>query len=227
MTDREGSVPRYTVLDLFCGVGGAARGYQLAGFHVTGVDIKPQPRYAGDVFIEGDALAYCREHGHAFDVIHASPPCQAFSVMKSLHNAKPHPDLIPETRSLLEAANKPFVIENVPGAPLKTSLILCGSMFGLRSHRGYLRRHRHFESNVLLLAPGACRHEGLAIGVYGHGSAGRLGQRMRTANVDEARVLMGMPWSTRDGMSQGIPPAYTHHIGAQVMAWLINREAEA
>jgi hypothetical protein len=210
----------YRLLDLFSGAGGAARGYQMAGFHVTGVDIKPQPRYAGDAFVQGDALDYVAAHGHEFDAIHASPPCQAFSVMKSLHNAKAHPNLIPETQALLRSFGVPYVIENVPGAPLETSLMLCGSMFGLRSHRGYLRRHRHFETSDLIFAPGPCRHEGLAIGVYGHGSAGHLGQRMRTANVDEARILMGMPWSTRDGLSQAIPPAYTKFIGDQLMAVL-------
>ena len=102
-------------------------------------------------------------------------------------------------------------------APLRASLLLCGSMFGLRSQRGYLRRHRLFECSVLVMAPCPCRHEGLAIGVYGHGSAGLLGQRMRTANANEGRVLMDMPWSTRDGLSQAIPPAYTEHIGKALM----------
>jgi DNA (cytosine-5)-methyltransferase 1 len=191
-------------------------GYHRAGFDVVGVDHKAQPRYPFE-HIVADALEYCAEHGHEFDAIHASPPCQAYSVMRSLHNAKPHPDLIPGTRVAVISSGRPWVIENVPGSPLYSSLMLCGSMFGLRSHRGYLRRHRHFECSVLVMAPGPCRHEGLAIGVYGHGSAGHLGQRMRTANVDEARVLMGMPWSTRDGLSQAIPPAYTEYIGRQLM----------
>jgi len=209
---------RPKLLDLFSGAGGAARGYQMAGFHVPGIDIKPQPRYAGDVFIQGDALDYIEAHGHEFDVIHASPPCQAYSVMKSLNKDIKHPDLVGPTRKALERTGKPWVIENVIGAPVRTTIMLCGSMFGLRSHRGYLQRHRLFESNILIFSPGHCRHEGLAIGVYGHGSAGHLGQRMRTANVEEARVLMDMPWSTRDGLSQAIPPSYTKWIGLQIMA---------
>lgn len=209
------------LLDAFCGVGGATRGYQLAGFHVTGVDIARQGRYIGDAFVQGDAIAFIREHGHEFDAIHASPPCQAYSKMKYLPNQRPHPDLISPTREAILLHDVPYVIENVPGSPLSTTVILCGSMFGLRSDRGYLRRHRLFESNILLTPPGPCRHEGLAIGVYGHGSAGHTNQRMRTANADEARILMGMPWSHRNGLSQAIPPAYTEHLGEQLMQWIL------
>ena len=215
---------RPRLLDLFCGVGGCSVGYHRAGFDVVGVDIVAQKRYPFE-FQQADALEYVAAHGHEFACIHASPPCQKFSVMKSPHNAKDHPDLIPETRQALIATGLPYVIENVPGAPLVNLLTLCGSMFGLRSHRGYLRRHRHFESNILLLVPGPCRHEGLAIGVYGHGSAGFLGQRMRTANVEEARILMGMPWSTRDGLSQAIPPAYCEWLGSQLLAVIERRNA--
>lgn len=208
-----GGKPR--LLDLFCGAGGAARGYQEAGFYVVGVDNRPQPRYVGDEFVLADAMTFPLG---GFDAIHASPPCQAFSVMRSLHNAKEHQNLIPETRRRLRATGLPYVIENVPGAPLETVFMLCGSMFDLRSDRGYLRRHRYFESNVLILAP-PCNHVGVAVGVYGHGSAG-LGQRMRTANRDEARILMGTPTMTRDGMSQAIPPAYTRYVGERLMEHL-------
>ena len=215
---------RPRLLDLFCGAGGCAVGYHRAGFDVVGVDIKAQPRYPFE-FHQGDALEFVAKHGREFDAIHASPPCQAFSVMKSLHNAKEHPNLIPASRDALRSFGVPYVIENVPGAPLESPLMLCGSMFGLRSHRGYLRRHRLFESNLMLFAPGPCNHVGLAIGVYGHGSAGHLGQRMRTANVEEARILMGMPWATRDGLSQAIPPAYTEFVGMQLLAALTNAKA--
>jgi DNA (cytosine-5)-methyltransferase 1 len=208
----------FRCLDLFCGQGGAAMGYHRAGFEVTGVDIKPQPRYPF-TFIQADALEYCQEHGHEYDFIHASPPCQAYSSMKSLKNNRDHPDLVGAVQFLLIAQEKSYVIENVPGAPLCNPVVLCGSMFGLRSYRGYLRRHRFFESSVMLFTP-TCKHDGLAIGVYGHGQAGLLGQRMRTANVDEARILMGIDWMTRDGLSQAIPPAYTEFIGKQIMCFL-------
>jgi DNA (cytosine-5)-methyltransferase 1 len=218
-------VTRPLLLDLFCGAGGAAMGYHRAGFDVVGVDIKPQPHYPF-WFAQDDALRRLRvlvRDGARFGAIHASPPCQAYSVMKSLKHTKEHPDLIPETRELLEASGLPWVMENVPGAPMREDLMLCGSMFGLRSAPDrYLRRHRIFEFghwNPLVLVP-PCYHEGLAVGVYGHGSAGHLGQRMRTANRDEARVLMGMPDAKRDGMSQAIPPAYTEFIGTQLLEHL-------
>ncbi len=207
------------LLDLFCGSGGAAMGYSRAGFEVVGVDIKPQKNYPFE-FHQADAMTYPLE---GFDVIHASPPCQAYSVMKSLHNAKKHPDLIPEVRQRLNECGLPYIIENVPGSPLINPIRLCGSMFGLRSSvERYLRRHRNFESTILLPQL-KCAHIGKAVGVYGHGRAGLLGERMRTAKAPEARILMGMDWATRDGMSQAIPPAYTEWIGKQLMEVLYDR----
>ena len=204
-------------------------GYYRAGFEVVGVDIKPQPHYPFK-FIQDDALEILKMlrgksdlisiARDSFQAIHASPPCQAYSVMKSLHNAKQHPDLVSTIREHLQALGMPWIIENVPGAPLRTVIQLCGSMFGLNSTaERYLQRHRNFESSVLLLQP-ECRHVGKAVGVYGHGQAGLLGQRMRTAKAPEARILMGMDWATRDGMSQAIPPAYTEFIGKQLMEHL-------
>lgn len=222
------------LLDLFCKAGGCSEGYTHAGFVCYGVDIEPQRNYRhpfiqanaieimqrllvgeGITFNNGETL-YLRD----FAVVHASPPCQRFSVMKLQPQKKEHPDLIAPIRSLLKDSGLPYIIENVPGSPLVEPITLCGSMFGLHSDRGYLRRHRLFETNWPCLLTPSCNHNGLAIGVYGHGSAGWLGQRMRTAKVAEARVLMDMDWMTRDELSQAIPWAYTHFIGKQLMAVL-------
>jgi DNA (cytosine-5)-methyltransferase 1 len=153
------------LLDLFCGAGGATRGYQFAGFHVTGIDNKPQPRYCGDAFYQADALDYLAAHGHEFDVIHASPPCQAFSDMRHAPAAKDgHPRLIAPVRDALRRLSRPYVIENVEGAPLIDPVMLCGSQFGLGVAGFQLRRHRLFESTIPL-HPRACCHDGPVIGV--------------------------------------------------------------
>jgi DNA (cytosine-5)-methyltransferase 1 len=131
-------------------------------------------------------------------------------------NATGHPDLIEPTRKLLHSTGKPYVIENVPRSPLIDPVTLCGSMFGLRIDEGYLRRHRLFEASFPLPAPPPCEHKGKVIGVYGHG-AGGANFRGRSANADQARRLMQMPWSNRDGIAQAIPPAYTEWIGRQAI----------
>lgn len=176
---------RPRLLDLFCGAGGAARGYQMAGFHVTGVDIKAQPRYAGDVFIQGDALEYCREHGHEFDAIHASPPCQAFTALKAMWNSREHPDLLTPTRELLREIGRPYVIENVPGAPMDTYVMLCGSMFLLGCEDAELRRHRHFETWPISPLTPPCNHywKQRVIGVYGGHDRDRRRVRPATGGV--------------------------------------------
>jgi DNA (cytosine-5)-methyltransferase 1 len=145
------------LLDLFSGAGGAARGYQRAGFYVVGVDHKPQPRYAGDEFIQTDALAVLAgEFGELrdFDVIHTSPPCQAFTAYRrrGAGVGDNYPDLIGETRDLLERTGLPYAIENVPGAPLCDPVAICGSSLGLD-----VRRHRLFETNWPLVVP-PCAH---------------------------------------------------------------------
>lgn len=220
------------LLDLFAGAGGAARGYQMAGFHVTGIDIKPQPRYGGDVFVQADALEYVAAHGNEYDAIHASPPCQAFTALKSMWNSRTHPDLIEPTRAALVAMGKPYVIENVPGAPLRASVMLCGTMFNLGVEDAELRRHRYFELNfpVALLPPCAHYVRGRVIGVYGgHGRDRRRtvtvtgdsgGRSVRDGtqqfSVQARSVAMGIDWMTGAELSQAIPPAYTEWIGRQL-----------
>lgn len=168
-----GNCGKPSLLDLFSGAGGAARGYQLAGFCVLGIDIKFQKHYAGCRFHQADAFDYLRDHGHEFDVIHASPPCQAFSSMRNMWNArKDHQDLLTSIRPLLIGTGVPYVIENVYGAPLISPVMLCGTTFQLRTAdgAGELRRHRYFESSVPLGLTPPCQHHGPVIGVYGgHG----------------------------------------------------------
>jgi hypothetical protein len=130
---------RVRLLDLFSGAGGAAVGYARAGFEVVGVDIEPQPNYPFE-FHQADALEFCREHGHEFDAIHASPPCQAYTPLRAVHG-KDYPDMLAATREALEATGLPWVIENVPGAPINSGIFLCGTMFDLRVYR-----HRWFET---------------------------------------------------------------------------------
>jgi DNA (cytosine-5)-methyltransferase 1 len=179
------------LLDLFCGAGGATRGYQQAGFCVTGVDHHPHPRYVGEAFVQADALEYLTAHGQEYDVIHASPPCQAYSALKHLVRAE-HPQVIKVTRLALQATAVPYVIENVVGAPLDTTLLLCGSMFGLETPSGaQLRRHRLFESSVLLMAPGPCQHGNRPVAVHGdalrnEATRGEEG-RVRSIQSDKAR----------------------------------------
>jgi len=142
-------------LDLFCGAGGATRGLQQAGFHVTGVDLKSQPRYPGNAFIRADALKLPLEIA-GFDLVWASPPCQAFSVMRHCRPEarREHPNLIPATRELLAGSRALTIIENVAGAPLINPVRLCGLMFGLKVYR-----HRLFELNFDTLVPPHTRHK--------------------------------------------------------------------
>ena len=145
------SKPR--LLNLFCGAGGATRGYQLAGFHVTGVDIDPQPNYCGDEFHQADAMAWPLD---GYNAIHASPPCQHYSAGKHMWKGRlpddRHPDLVDATRERLRGAGVPYVIENVVGAPLTNYVVLCGDMFGLG-----VKRHRLFETSFMVWNPPICR----------------------------------------------------------------------
>jgi DNA (cytosine-5)-methyltransferase 1 len=158
-------------LDLFCCAGGATRGLQLAGFHVTGIDIEPQPHYCGDRFIQGDALQPPVDL-RSFDFIWASPPCQAFTPLRALHRHREYPNLIPQTREMLSAAGVQFSIENVEGAPLGGNLIvLCGTMFGLQTPDGSaeIRRHRLFETSFSIPLRPRCQHGHESLSVTGSG----------------------------------------------------------
>ena len=156
-------------LDLFCGTGGAAMGYSRAGFdEIVGVDIAPMPRYPFE-FVQADALEYLAEHGGEFNAIHASPPCQGYSIMHNLPwlRGREYPLLILPTIEMLESLGKPYVVENVMGARHGSKTLkkrgleshglkagwLCGGMFGLPFYR-----HRLFATNWMWLAPGHPKH---------------------------------------------------------------------
>jgi DNA (cytosine-5)-methyltransferase 1 len=204
-------------------------GYHRAGFEVVGVDIRPQPRYPF-TFVQGDAFEYMAEligrtgqfEPWQFDAIHASPPCQAFTDLKDMHNAIRHEDLLTPTRELLEATGLPYIIENVEGAPMSPTVTLCGSSFGLGAEGARLQRHRHFETNWPLLAP-PCAH-GVAsrvIGVYGgHGRDRRRTVNTQDFSTEARREAMEIDWMTGAELSQAIPPAYTELIGHQLLAHL-------
>lgn len=200
-------------LDLFCCAGGATKGLQRAGFHVTGIDIKPQPRYCGDLFIQADALNPPVDL-RKFDFIWASPPCQAYIRSGNVDHGK-HPRLIEPVRSMLLETGVPWVIENVPGAPLRADLVLCGTMFGLG-----VRRHRCFEGYPSLapFVPFTCDHGKPITGVYGHphGKAGAWVQMLPGDRETWTREMQ-IDWMKMRELAQSIPPAYSEFIGRQFL----------
>lgn len=236
------SKPR--LLDLFCGAGGCTKGYQDAGFYVVGVDSKPQPRYCGEEFYQEDALAILAGEPYIaverFDAIHASPPCRAFSSTKTMWNARgDHPELVEPTRALLQQMGLPWVMENVPGAPLEAHVLLCGSMFGLQTEDYELRRHRLFEFGGFSCMSPPCSHNRPVLGVYGGhardrrrvlgvygNSGGGVMTRGEKPTIAQAREIMGIDWMTTAEISQAIPPAYTEHIGGYLLAE-VKRRAKA
>jgi DNA (cytosine-5)-methyltransferase 1 len=214
---------RLRLLDLFCGGGGSARGYQLAGFHVTGVDVRPMPRYAGDEFVLGDALEYLAAHGREFDAVHASPPCQDHSPLRSRAGEHGTGWLLDATLELLAEQPAVWVVENVGAAHNRADILLCGEMFGLRTVR-----HRRFTIDPrmpALLAQPAHRRHRRPTSTKNRISALAEGHNLSvTGNIGvHAGVpCMGIDWMTGDELSQAIPPAYTQFIGEQLLAHLTN-----
>ncbi len=222
-------------LDLFCCAGGATKGLQGAGFHVTGVDIKPQPRYCGDTFHVGDALTFkfsstaefvggsadhhpevcdsCGLHwDRHFDFVWASPPCQFGSQLTPRAHRGKHLNLIEPIRARFLASRIPFCIENVPSNAkhLMSPFKLCGSQFGLR-----VRRHRFFEANFSIneLLP-ACDHSVAPVLISG--THRRTYEPRYEYTARQCREAAGMEWMRRIDMDQAIPPAYAEFIGRQV-----------
>jgi len=201
----------------------ASDGYVQAGFDVIGVDINPQPHYPY-AFVQADALAILKNIDlSSVAFVHASPPCQAHTRAKHLRDAQggtsKYLDLLTPTLELLRELDVPYVVENVPGAPgMENAVIECGSAYGLG-----VRRHRLFLSDDFDLVGSGCKHkeQGRPWGVY-HVPSDNIPQGGRTArNVEHGREVMGVtreiPWNS---LKEGFPPAYTRHIGEQIMEQL-------
>lgn len=217
---------KYKLLDLFCGVGGAAMGYHRAGFEIVGVDIKPQPNFPFE-FIQADAIEFLQSADLSeFDVIHASPPCQGYSqytaeVLKypKHHQGKQTPKLIGEIRELIPEGMD-YIIENVDGAKFDmiSPFRLCGSMFNLK-----IKRHRYFESNRKFTPPrhinciGLVKEYATDMGVNPR-LLSVAGNGIGTETKPVWGEVMGIDWAkTRKELSEAIPPVYTEWIGRHMV----------
>lgn len=210
------------VLDLFSGQGGAARGYAEAGYDVIGVDNDPAMArrypYRFECMDWRDGLA---KYASTVTLIHTSFPCQHYSEAVTSANKARHPDLVWDVRRALLETGKPYVMENVPGCPLVNPVELCGCMFDLGCwHDGkwwQLLRPRLFEIHKLDVGrlahePGAHKYPRV-LPVLGHGVPGwfyrKHGHGMPAEKIAEA---MCVPWMTREGVRESIPPAFTRYI---------------
>jgi DNA (cytosine-5)-methyltransferase 1 len=211
------------ILDLFCGAGGAAMGLHrvFPDAEIVGVDIVKQPHYPFD-FVQCDwreALATMPGMWERTDpqelFIWSSPPCQRYSTMtKKWGREEEHPDFIAELLEELTAMEAPYVIENVPGAPLHDPVLLCGSMFGLK-----VRRHRLFECSFPVLSP-SCNHalQPEVVGVYGHAGGSSKRDGLKFSGTDSWREAMGIDWMSGKELAEAITPAYSQYIAEQFVA---------
>jgi DNA (cytosine-5)-methyltransferase 1 len=201
-------------LDLFCKAGGATRGLQQAGYHVTGVDIEPQPRYCGDRFFCDDAFAWLRgqrEPLDSFDLIWGSPKCQGHSVLTPTSHKAAHEIQLPDVLEALRAQPVPYIVENVEGTQgyMRNPIMLCGSMFGLD-----VWRHRWFElgnTDAFFLLP-SCDHSFAPVVVSGRGMRIVNGKRWSGSTTPEKRRGMNIDWMSTDELEQAIPPAYARFL---------------
>lgn len=210
-------MPQLRALDLCCGAGGVSMGLHRAGYEVTGVDIAPQPHYPFPArFIQADALNLDPAWIAQFALVWASWPCQAFTTLRHEHADRSYPNLITPGRRLLEAVGRPWIMENVPGAPFMHGVMLCGTMFGLK-----VFRHRHFESSHLLPALAHRRHDG-STGTHRHPYSPTGGYVQVTGTggnftLAEGRAAMGIDWMAKAELAQAIPPTYSEYLGRAIL----------
>lgn len=214
---------RPRLLDLFCGAGGAAMGYHRAGFDVVGVDNRPMPRYPFE-FILADALEYCAAYGREYDAIHASPPCQEYSNSRNLLTSQ-YQMLIGETRTTLIDTGRPYVIENVPGAPLVNPTLLCGLMFGIKTYR-----HRIFETSFPMPFELHAPHHAEQDKHYGNNRKREyvsfIGHSQYRGQTERACAAMGIDWMIGEELAEAIPPVYTEYIGRYLLAAILERRRD-
>ena len=193
-------------------------GYYQAGFdQIVGVDIRHQPHYPFQ-FVQGDALEYVLAHGKDFDAIHASPPCQGYSWCTPKGYHANHPDLIAPTREILKKINRPYIIENVGGArrQLRNYIMLCGSMFGLKSYR-----HRYFETHHFWVIAPECNHDFLPLLVTTAGSNSRAIRGKNPKSVKNAPLAYGIDWMNCEELKEAIPPAFTKYLGTVLISKIV------
>lgn len=202
------------LLDLFCCCGGISKGYDNNGFECTGIDITDNHRYPYN-FIHKDVFALDDSFFQKFDLIHASPPCQHYTWATKKDTRHRYPDLVGRTRNLLKKTGKPFVIENVVGAPVRKDLVLCGEMFGLR-----VLRHRLFEINgFTVLQPPHIKHKppvakkkSYYMQIAGHGG------ESFSYNIEDWKKAIGIDWvNDKKHLTQMIPPKYSEYISRGLM----------
>lgn len=211
---------RPVILDACCGQGGTGMGLHRAGFDVVGIDKDPQPHYPFE-FYQGDAIEFIARYGRDFHAVAAGWPCQAFTRAQKIRG-NTHPDLITPGREVMIATGRPWFIENVPGAPLRDPVELCGCMFpGLGVYR-----ERWFEASWELPRMMHAEH---VEPLTKMGRPPRDGERMHVvgnfSGADEARRRMGIDWMTRDGLREAIPPAYSEWVGRSLLDHLARAAA--